>query len=156
MADLPSTDEVTRTDPTPGVAAADPRRTAGRALLAGVLLVAGVAHLSWARDEFQAQVPDWVPLDADLVVVASGVVEVALGSALLAARRRRTVVGWVVAAFFVAIFPGNVSQLIDGEDAFGLDSDAARAVRLVFQPVLVAWALWSTGAWAEWRRRADG
>ncbi len=106
----------------------------------------------FARAEFQAQVPEWVPLDKDAVVVASGVVEVLLGLALLLApRRHRPLVGWVAAAFFVAIFPGNVSQLVTRTDAFGLESDTARAVRLLFQPVLVAWALWSTGAWRAWR-----
>ena len=54
--------------------------------------------------------------------------------------------------FFVAVFPGNISQYLTHTDAFGLDSDPARALRLVFQPVLVAWALWSTGAWQAWRR----
>ncbi|MCU0268284.1 MAG: hypothetical protein MUF83_06510 [Acidimicrobiales bacterium] len=125
-----------------------------RLLLGAGLVVAGLAHLTWARSEFLAQVPDWVPLDADLVVVLSGVVEVALGASLVLLSRQRVVLGWLSAAFFVAIFPGNVSQYVDGDAAFGLDSDAARAVRLVFQPVLVALALWSTGAWAAWRRRA--
>jgi uncharacterized membrane protein len=96
-------------------------------------------------------VPDWVPLDADLVVVLSGLVEIALGIALVALVRHRVLVGWVAAAFFVAIFPGNISQFVDGDDAFGLESDTARAVRLVFQPLLVVWALWSTGAWSAWR-----
>lgn len=132
---------------------ADPPRTIARWVLGGFLLVAGLAHLSWSRDTFQAQVPDWVPLDADLVVVLSGIVELALGAALIAARRHRALVGWVVAAFFVAIFPGNLSQFVDGDAAFGLDSDLARGVRLLFQPVLVVWALWCTGAWAAWRRR---
>jgi uncharacterized membrane protein len=97
-------------------------------------------------------VPAWVPVGEDLVVVASGVVEIGLGLALLALllrpfARHRVVVGLVVAAFFVAIFPGNVGQWLEHEDAFGLDSDGARLARLAFQPVLVAWALWSTGAW---------
>lgn len=127
-------------------------RTVGRWTLGGALLVAGTGHLTTQREEFQAQVPDWFPVGADAVVVASGVVELSLGLALLALRRRRTAVGWVVAGFFVAIFPGNVAQLVEGTDAFGLDSDQKRALRLPFQPVLVAWALWSTGAWREWRR----
>ena len=120
-------------------------------MLGGFLLVAGLAHLTWLRNTFQAQVPDWVPLDADLVVVLSGIVELALGAALILVRRHRALVGWVVAAFFVAIFPGNISQFVDGDAAFGLDSDLARGVRLLFQPVLIAWALWCTGAWAAWR-----
>ncbi|OWY63033.1 hypothetical protein B7486_55265 [cyanobacterium TDX16] len=125
---------------------------AARVLLGAALLVAGVGHLTWARTEFQAQVPSWVPLDADLVVVLSGVVEVALGAALIVLVRRRVLLGWIAAAFFVAVFPGNVAQWAEGNDGFGLDTDAERAIRLLFQPVLVALALWSTGAWAAWRK----
>lgn len=99
--------------------------------------------------------PGWVPLDADLVVVLSGVVEIVLGGALALLPRYQIALGWAAAAFFVAVFPGNISQFVDGDAAFGLDSDAARAVRLVFQPALVAAALWSTGAWAAWAARAS-
>jgi uncharacterized membrane protein len=125
-----------------------------RILVGTGLVVAGVAHLTWARSEFLAQVPGWVPLDAELVVVLSGVVEIALGGVLALLPRYRVILGWVTAGFFVAVFPGNVSQFVDGDAAFGLDSDAARAVRLVFQPVLIALVLWSTGAWGAWRARA--
>ena len=121
-------------------------RHVARVLLGLFLLAAGVAHVV-ARETFHAQVPDWFPLDADLVVLASGAVELVLGAALLAAPAgRRRLVGWVVAAFFVAIFPGNVAQYVEGTDAFGLETDGARLTRLFFQPVLVLWALWSTGA----------
>jgi uncharacterized membrane protein len=132
---------------------ADRVRTAGRWLLGGALVYAGVAHLTFARDEFQAQVPAWFPVDADLVVLVSGVVEIALGASLLAWRSRRVEVGLATAAFFIAIFPGNVAQYVEGTDAFGLDSDRARLIRLFFQPVLIAWALWSTGAWRALARR---
>ena len=130
-------------------------RAAGRVLLGAVLLVTGTAHLTFGRQGFRAQVPSWVPLPIELVVIASGVVELLLGAALIAAWRApaREVVGWVVAAFFVAVFPGNVSQLVTHTGAFGLDTDTSRAIRLVFQPVLVLWALWSTGAWWSLRRR---
>jgi uncharacterized membrane protein len=94
-----------------------------------------------------------VPLSADFVVLASGVVEILLGLALARLGRYRVQVGWVTAAFFVAIFPGNISQYVNGIDAFGLDTDQARLTRLFFQPVLVVWALWSTGAWRSWRKR---
>ena len=124
-----------------------------RIVLGLALAYAGTSHLFWARDEFSAQVPDWVPLDVDFVVVLSGVVEIVLGLSLALWVRHRVVLGWIAAAFFVAIFPGNISQFIDGDDAFGLDSDLARALRLPFQPVLVAWALWSSGAWSAWRAR---
>ena len=127
-------------------------RTGGRVALGAFLASAGVGHLTFARAEFQAQVPDWVPVDKDAVVLGSGVVEVLLGLALLVTpRRHRPLVGWVAAAFFVAIFPGNIAQYVTGTDAFGLESDTARAVRLLFQPVLVVWALWSTGAWRAFR-----
>jgi uncharacterized membrane protein len=122
-------------------------QTVFRLLLGAVLLFAGTSHLTWSRMEFQAQVPRWLPLPADLVVVGSGLVELALGGALIVLSRYRTAVGWIVAAFFVTIFPGNIAQYVDRIDAFGLNFDRARAIRLLFQPVLVAWALWATGAW---------
>ncbi|MXG89984.1 DoxX family protein [Nocardioides flavescens] len=130
----------------------DRARTVGRIALGLALAGAGVAHLTTAREEFRAQVPEFVPLDVDTTVVASGVVEIALGSALVLARGRRTTVGWIVAAFFVAVFPGNLAQWVHHRDGFGLDTDTKRFVRLFFQPVLVAAALWSTGAWRAWRR----
>ena len=114
-------------------------------LLGAALMYAGITHLTTNRTEFQAQVPTWVPLSADFVVLASGVVEIALGIALASLQNRRQV-GWITAAFFVAIFPGNISQYVNGIDAFGLDTDQARLTRLFFQPVLVLWALWGTGA----------
>lgn len=114
---------------------------------------AGIGHLTTSRQEFQAQVPNLLKDYADFVVVASGVVEIVLGLALVGLWRYRVQVGWIVAAFFVAIFPGNISQYLNGVDAFGLDSDTSRLVRLFFQPVLVVWALWSTGAWISWRKK---
>lgn len=121
-------------------------KTLARLVLGAFLAFAGVSHLTVARDEFQAQVPRAIPLDEDVVVVVSGVVEVALGAALMALPRHRRWVGLVVAAFFVAIFPGNLAQYVNKVDGFGLDTDRARLIRLFFQPVLVVWALWSTDA----------
>jgi uncharacterized membrane protein len=129
-------------------------RSIARWLLGAALVFAGLSHLFWARDTFRAQVPQWIPLDVDLVIVASGVVEIALGAALVLLPRRRVAVGWVVAAFFVAVFPGNVNQLVTHTDAFGLDSDLSRWLRLPFQPLLIAWALWSTDAWRHRPGRA--
>lgn len=131
------------------------RRTVARIALGSGLLFAGTSHLTFARQEFQAQVPDWVPVSDDTVVLASGAVEIALGTALLAVRRRRGLVGWLAALFFVAVFPGNIAQYTSHTDGFGLDSDRARAVRLAFQPLLVVWALWSTRAWARRRTGAE-
>jgi len=128
-------------------------RTPLRWILGVALVGAGVAHLTTQRTEFQAQVPSWFPLDEDLVVVVSGIIEIALGLALIVLRRRRVLVGAIVAAFFVAIFPGNIAQWSEGVDAFGLDTDTERFVRLFFQPVLVMWALAATGAWRAYRAR---
>lgn len=124
-----------------------------RLLLGAALLIAGSGHLTWLRSEFQAQVPRSLPLPPDLVVVLSGLVELALGAALIALPRHRITVGWIVAAFFVAIFPGNIAQYVNRIDAFGMNSDEARAIRLLFQPVLVVWALWATSAWQAARHR---
>ena len=121
-------------------------RTLAWIALGAALLFTGTAHLTFARETFRAQVPSWFPMDVDLVVLLSGVVELALGLGLLLARARRRQVGWLTAAFFVAIFPGNVAQWLEQRYAFGLDSDGARLARLFFQPVLIIWALWSTGA----------
>ena len=126
-------------------------RNATQLLLGAALAYAGPTHLTTSRQEFHAQVPTWVPLSADFVVIASGIVEIALGLSLLLLWKYRTQLGWITAAFFIAIFPGNISQYVNGIDAFGLDSDRARAIRLLFQPLLVIWALWSTGAWRSYR-----
>ena len=121
-------------------------RIALQLLLGFALTSAGISHLTTARAEFQAQVPTWLPLDADFVVIDSGVVEIALGLALITLWRYRAWVGLATAAFFIAIFPGNISQWLNGIDAFGLDTDQARFIRLFFQPVLVLWAVYATGA----------
>jgi len=118
-------------------------------ILGIALAYAGIGHLTTNRAEFQAQVPTILKSWADFVVLASGVVEIVLGLCLIFLWRYRVAVGWVVAAFFVAIFPGNISQYVNQVDAFGLDSDRARFIRLFFQPLLVIWALWATGAWKE-------
>lgn len=118
-----------------------------RIILGAFMLLAGIGHLTFQRQEFQAQVPDWVPMSKDLVVVLSGIVEVMMGLAMLFWRRRRVEVGITLAVFYILVFPGNIAQYVNGIDAFGLDTEEKRFARLFFQPVLVVWALWSTGAW---------
>ncbi len=122
-------------------------RYVARLLLGAALIYAGISHLTFSRTTFQAQVPAWVPLDADFVVLASGVVEICLGLALTSVSKYTAQIGFLTAAFFIAIFPGNISQYLTQTDAFGLNSDEARLIRLFFQPVLVIWALWCTSAW---------
>ena len=123
-----------------------------RILLAVFMIYAGFGHLTLNRVDFQAQVPDWVTLSKDLVVILSGIVEITLGMALGLKKNERARVGWALALFFVLVFPGNVAQYLDGKDAFGaLNTDKARLIRLFFQPVLIVWALWSAGSWQAWR-----
>jgi len=114
-------------------------------VLGGALVFAGIGHLTFARKAFRAQVPDWVPLGKDDTVVYSGIAEIALGSALvLTDEAHQELVGKIAAAFFVAVFPGNLTQYVNRRDAFGLDTDGKRLARLFFQPALVYWALKST------------
>lgn len=128
-------------------------RKAAQVILGIALAYAGFKHLTSSRLEFQAQVPSVLQSQADFIVLASGVVEIALGVALMLAWRYRVQVGWVVGLFFVAVFWGNISQYLNGVDAFGLNSDRSRFMRLLFQPLLVMWALWSTGACRAYRGR---
>jgi len=123
-----------------------------RFVLGSMLVFTGTGHLTWVRAEFLAQVPNWIPISADVVVVLSGIVEILLGLSLLLLVKQRTKIGWMVALFFVLIFPGNVAQYLNGTSAFGLNTDFARGARLFFQPVLIIWALWSTGAWKAIRK----
>ena len=124
-------------------------------VLLGIFLTsAGFSHLGSNRQAFQAQVPTWLPIDADFVVIASGIVEIILGIALITTtlvfKKYRKKVGIIVASFFVLIFPGNINQYVNGIDAFGLDTDQKRLIRLFFQPPLVIWSLWvSEAIWAK-------
>ncbi|MYR06029.1 hypothetical protein GTV32_06760 [Gordonia sp. SID5947] len=122
----------------------DRHRVAGLALGA-ILTTAGVGHMTFQRKEFQAQVPDFVPLGPDTTVLASGVAEIGLGLGLLGLRKQRRTLGAIAAAFFVAVFPGNIHQYRNKIDAFGLDTDRKRFIRLLGQPVLVALAWYARG-----------
>ena len=123
-----------------------------RILLGCLLIFTGTGHLTFVRNDFLAQVPEWVPLQDNLVVLLSGIVEIAIGLSLLLLKRYRVAVGWVAAIFFIAIFPGNYAQYENHVDAFGLNSDALRLTRLFLHPLLVIWPLWSCGSWAALRR----
>lgn len=120
-----------------------------RIILGALMALAGIGHLTFQRQEFQAQVPRWLPDDPafiDFVVLASGVTEILLGLSMIFLTKHRIKVGLILAIFYVLIFPGNISQYTNGIDAFGLDTDQKRLIRLFFQPILIIWALWSTGA----------
>lgn len=118
-------------------------RTIGRVALGALMVGAGILHLTTQRQEFQAQVPDWFSIGKDLTVLGSGAVEIALGTAFVALPKRKRLIGALLAAFYVIVFPGNIGQYLQGVDAFGLDTDSRRLARLFFQPLLVLWALWA-------------
>ena len=126
-----------------------------RYILGLFLTTAGISHLTWSRTEFLAQVPPWIPVNADLVVLLSGVVEIVLGLSLILLFKYRIQVGWIVAAFFVLVFPGNIAQLVEHRNAFGLNTELARWLRLPLQPLLIIVAVWSTGAWHSWRKNKN-
>lgn len=117
-------------------------RTGARIALGVAMTGAGITHLTVARQEFRAQVPGWFPLNADLVVLVSGVAEVALGASFVALPKHRRTIGALLAGFFVVIFPGNIAQYVEHTSAFGLDTDTKRLARLFFQPLLILWALY--------------
>lgn len=121
-------------------------QNAARVALGLTLVAAGTSHLTFAREQFKAQVPSWVPLDPDTVVLQSGVAEIALGAALVLLPKQKAPLGRLASAFFTCVFPGNIAQYTQHRSAFGLDTDGKRLARLFFQPALVAWALWSTGS----------
>jgi uncharacterized membrane protein len=126
-----------------------------RIVLGLFMLLAGIGHLTVQRVEFQAQVPNWIPLSKDLVVILSGIVEILLGLAMIFWRKQRIKVGIALAIFYVLVFPGNIAQYAEHRDAFGLDTDTKRLARLFFQPVLILWALWSTGALKQLLKKSN-
>jgi len=117
-----------------------------RIILGSFMILAAIGHLTFQRVTFQAQVPDWVPLSKDFVVILSGIVEFGLGLCIIFWQKERVAMGITLAIFYVLVFPGNIAQYVNGISAFGLYTDKARLIRLFFQPVLILWSLWSTGA----------
>jgi len=120
------------------------------------MVFAGIGHLTFQRKAFQAQVPEWLPFPKDFTVVSSGFIEIAFGLALIFWKKQRVNTGIYLAFFYILVFPGNIAQYIGHKDAFGLDTDGKRLGRLFFQPVLIVWALWSTGALKKISNREIG
>ncbi|WP_299781856.1 hypothetical protein [uncultured Formosa sp.] len=117
-----------------------------RIILGSLMILAAIGHLTFQREEFQAQVPNWIPLGKDLVVVLSGIVELCFGLSMIFWKQQKINIGIALAIFYILIFPGNIAQYINATDAFGLNTDTKRLIRLFFQPVLIFWALWATTA----------
>ena len=124
-----------------------------RVILGLFMILAAIGHFTFQRAEFQAQVPNWIPVSKDAIVVLSGLAEISLGLAMIFWTKQKVKVGIALALFYVIIFPGNIAQYLNHTDAFGLNSDRARLIRLFFQPVLIIWALWSTGALSYIKRK---
>lgn len=124
-----------------------------RILLGLFMAYAAIGHMTFNRIEFQAQVPVWMPLDRDLVVILSGIVELVLGLGMIYGGKIKAKIGIALAVFYILIFPGNINQYVEQIDAFGLDTDQARFIRLWFQPVLILWALWTTNAFSYLKQR---
>lgn len=126
-----------------------------RIVLGLFMIAAAIGHLTFQRVEFQAQVPDWLPIGKDTTVILSGIVEFLLGISMIFWKREKIKVGIALALFYVLIFPGNIAQYVNGTDAFGLNTDNSRLIRLFFQPVLIFWALWSTGVLKKYLKRKE-
>jgi uncharacterized membrane protein len=129
-------------------------RIAGRLLVAGILLLGAVAHLSFARKAFSALVPDWIPIDKDIVIVTTGYMELALGLVLIVFAKHRRILGWITAVYLLLVFAGNIFQFTEHKNAFGLDTDLRRGIRLLFQPPLILLILWATGILGKKRKAA--
>jgi len=125
-----------------------------RVILGSFMIFAAIGHFTFLRQEFQAQVPQWMPISKDAVVILSGIVELSLGLGMIFWTKQKVKVGIALAIFYILIFPGNIAQYVNQIDAFGLDTDQARLIRLFFQPVLIVWALWSCGVLRYWRQKA--
>jgi uncharacterized membrane protein len=123
-----------------------------RIILGLFMIIAAFGHFFFDRAAFQAQVPDWMPMNKDTVVLLSGIPELILGLAMVFWTRQKVWIGLILAVFYVLVFPGNLAQYTEARDAFGLDTNLKRFIRLLFQPVLILWALWCTGALKAWRK----
>ena len=119
-----------------------------RVILGIAMLYIGIGHFTFSRIEFQAQVPTWLTSEEnliDFIILASGIIEIILGALMIWGGKVKVKTGIALAIFYILIFPGNINQYVNGIDAFNLNTDTKRLVRLFFQPLLLLWALWSTG-----------
>lgn len=112
-----------------------------------IMIIAGIGHFTFFRETFQVQVPDFVPFSKDFTVLASGVVEIAFGLAMVFLVKKKRYIGLILAIFYVLIFPGNIHQYTEQLDGFGLNTDAKRLGRLFMQAVLIFLTLYSTEGW---------
>jgi uncharacterized membrane protein len=113
-----------------------------RRIMAGFYILTGIVHVVMP-ETFLPIVPTWVPFPAQ-VVLATGICEIAGGSALLTNRLRR-LAGVMLALYAICVFPSNIKHAIEGIDLPPVpNSWWYHGPRLALQPVLVWWALFSS------------
>ena len=119
-----------------------------RILLGLIMIYVGIGHLTFLQIDFQAQVPTWLTKQTkliDLIIITSGIIEIILGILMVVGGKLKVKTGISLAIFYVLIFPGNINQYVNEIDAFNLNTDTSRFIRLLFQPILVLLALFSSG-----------
>ena len=125
----------------------DRLRSGLRLLLVAIYLGAGRLHLG-APDGFLAIMPPAIPFPR-AVVLFTGACEVAGAVGLMAPLTRRWA-GIMLAIYAVCVWPANIYQAFWHIHAPPLpDSWWYNGPRIVFQPVLVWWALFA-GAVLDW------
>jgi uncharacterized membrane protein len=110
--------------------------------LALAIVFAGFSHFAQS-EPFVQHLPDWVPAPEALVYI-TGVIEIALGVALLLARTHRVAVGQLLAAYLVAVLPANIYVAVADVDVDGQPGGVYTWIRLPLQGLFIAWALIST------------
>jgi uncharacterized membrane protein len=121
------------------------RFSARLAALAGMALAmafAGISHLLLPTP-FVQHLPTWVPMREELIFI-TGLLEIALGVALLLRQPLRRLAGLALAGYLVAVFPSNIYVAVAGVEVDGQPDGAYPWLRLPFQLLFIAWALWST------------
>jgi uncharacterized membrane protein len=125
----------------------DPRhdnsRAAMRWILAAFYVAAGVGHL-WAPDKLLAITPSWVPFATQIILV-TGICEIA-GAVALVTKPLRWWAGIALALYALCVWPANIKHAIDGIDLPPIpNSWFYHGPRLALQPVIIWWALYSSG-----------
>jgi uncharacterized membrane protein len=127
-------------------------RAVMRWLMAAFYIAAGTGHLI-RPEAFLPIVPDFVPLPRETILI-TGLCELAGAVALLTPRLRK-LAGIMLALYALGVWPANIKHALEGIDLPPIpDTWWYHGPRLAFQPVLMWWALFCSGAidW-PWRRK---
>jgi len=111
-----------------------------RVVLALLMVAIGVVHFV-APAGFVKIVPKALP-EPELLVYVSGFFEIAGGVGLLVPKVQRAA-AWGLVALYVAVFPANINMAVNNIQVGGVViPEAALWLRLPFQAVLIAVAVW--------------